>query len=77
MRNEVLTKLEKAYQHLKQNFHDPIIIVHLRSDVGEANVYLSAKDPDRDMYYGRFEIEFADKRQMADIPENNLNGLGL
>lgn len=77
MKNELLAKLEKAYEHLKQNVHDPIIIVHLRSDGGEANVYLSAKDPERDMYYGIFETEFTDKRQMAGIPGNNLKGLGL
>jgi hypothetical protein len=72
MMGELDYKLEEAFGRLKENIENALIIVHLQSDDKEVNIYLIAKQPNEDIYYGILETEFITKKQIAGIPLSNI-----
>lgn len=68
-------RLENAFEDLKEDTTNPLVIAHLQSSDKKANVYLVAKDPNDKMYYGILETEFTDKRQLMGIPESNIRAI--
>lgn len=74
---ELDQKLEDAFENLKANIQNPLVISHLQSDDKEFNIYLIAKDPSTELYYGILETKFIDKRQIAGIPRSNILGIDI
>jgi len=72
---ELNKKLENAFEDLKKDTSNPLVIAQLQSDDKEVNLYLVAKDPNENMYYGILENEFVEERQLAGIPESNIRAM--
>ncbi len=69
-------KLAQAFESLKQDNQNPIIIAQLRDQSCEINVYLIAKYPNEELYEGIIENEeFAHTRHLAAIPISNIEAL--
>ena len=70
-------KLEEAFFGLQGNIDNALIISHLQSEDKEVNIYLIAKQPREDVYFGILETEFIDKKQIAGIPLVNIEALDV
>jgi len=69
------TKLEAAFDDLKKDTKNPLVIAHLKDKDNEVNIYLIAKDPNEEMYYGIIENEFVPQKQIAGIPLSNIKAM--
>ena len=74
---ELKQRLEKAYYDIDNDINKAIVVAKLQSDDLEDTVYLIAKDPKEEMYYGIRENEFMPKKELAGHPLSNLTGCGL
>lgn len=72
---ELKIKLENAFEDFKDNTANPIVITHLQSEGKEVDIYLIAKDPHEEMYYGIMENEFVTKRQIIGMHISNIKAL--
>jgi len=72
---ELIEKLEDAFENFKNDTQNPPIIAHLQSEEAEVNIYLIAKDPKDETYYGIIENEFTYERKIARIPLSNIQDL--
>lgn len=72
---ELKDKLENAFEDLKKDTKNPLVIAHLQSQDEEVDIYLIAKDPNEEMYYGIMENEFVPERQIAGIPLSNIKAM--
>ena len=70
-------RLEKAYYDTNNDIDRAIVIAKLQSDDLEDTVYLVAKEPSEEMYYGIRENEFMTKKILAGHPLDNLTDCGL
>lgn len=75
--SQLKSKLEAAFEDLKKDMQNPLVITHLKSQDGEVNIYLIAKDPNKEVYYGILETEFTAKRQIAGIPLANIRAMDV
>jgi len=73
--SELNRKLENAFENLKSDIQNPLVIAHLQSDDKEVDLYLIAKHPVEDQYFGILETEFTDKKQITQIPLENIIAL--
>ena len=70
---ETKKELELAFEYFIANISDPYIICQIQYEGNEsANVYLIAKDPSKDAYYGIMENAYISKIQMACFPGGNI-----
>jgi uncharacterized protein (TIGR02145 family) len=66
------SKLENAFESFILDTKNPLIIVLLKyPKVGE-QIYLIAKDPSENTYYGIIEGQFSPDKQIFAIPESNI-----
>lgn len=72
---ELREKLEKAFDGLKNDIINPLIIGHLESIDKKENIYLIAKNPEEDLYYGIIENEFITEKKIAGIPYANIQNM--
>lgn len=69
---ELISKLEGAFDSLKADTKNPLIISLLKyPKVGE-QIYLIAKDPNEETYYGIMEGQFVTEKQIFAIPVSNI-----
>jgi len=68
-------KLERAFEDLKKDNKNPLVIAHLKDKDEEVNIYLIAKDPNEEMYYGILENKFVTQRQITGIPLSNIKAM--
>lgn len=73
--NELKIKLENAFEDLKNDTSNLLVIAHLQSKDKEIDIYLIAKDPNEEIYYGIMENEFVSERQIASIPLSNIKAM--
>jgi len=73
--NNLKVKLENAFEDLKKDTANPLVISHLQSQDEEVNIYLIAKNPNEEMYYGIIENVFVAERQLAGIPISNIRAM--
>jgi|TARA_B110000967_G_C18706588_1_gene470548 hypothetical protein len=74
---ELNEKLENAFEDLKKDTPNPMVIAYLQNNDQEVNLYLVTKDPNENMNYGILENEFVDKHQLTGIPESNIRAIEL
>jgi hypothetical protein len=74
---ELNKKLEIAFDDLKENQSNPLVIAHLQSKDRLINFYIIAKLPDSDIYYGIMENEFTEFKIIEGIPLVNFEPLNL
>lgn len=74
---ELNKKLENAFDDLKENQEDPLVITHLQSKDKLTNFYIIAKLPDADIYYGIMETEFSEYKMIEGIPLVNFEPYDL
>jgi hypothetical protein len=69
------TRLEAVFDNFKLDNINPLVIAHLKDNNNKVNIYLIAKDPDEEMYYGIIESEFVGQREIVGIPLANINAM--
>jgi hypothetical protein len=76
---ESLSLLEKAFGDLTSEAHlyNSNIICHLKSDDGEANVYLAGKFLDEEKFIAILETEFSLKRELQIMTWAQIRELGV
>lgn len=72
---ELNTKLENAYEDLEKDIINPLIIARLETKDKKQSIYLIAKHPEEDLYYGILENEYTTKREIAGIPYANIKNI--
>ncbi len=70
-------KLEDAFEDLKANQNDPLVITHLQSKDKLTNFYIIAKLPDAEIYYGILTNEYTQQKIIEGIPLVNFEPLDL
>ncbi len=70
-------KLELAFEDLKLNQTNPLVITQLQSKDKLTNFYIIAKLPDSDLYYGILENEFTQQKIIEGVPLVNFEPLDL
>ncbi|MBO0593123.1 hypothetical protein I2486_17105 [Cellulophaga sp. E16_2] len=75
--SELNRKLENAFDNLKNDVQNPLVISHLQSEDKEVDLYLVAKHPTADAYFGILETEFINKKEIAQLALENIIGLEL
>mgnify|MGYP000933218791 CR=1 FL=1 len=70
---EMKKDLELAFEYFVDNIDSPYIISQIQyKDDESSNVYLIAKEPSKDTYYGIMEGPYISKKQIASFPEVNI-----
>ncbi len=69
------SKLEAAFVDLKKDTKNPLVIAHLKDKHNEVNIYLIAKDPTEEAYYGILENKFMPQRKIMEIPLSNIKAM--
>ena len=69
---QLIKKLESAFDNLKADIKNPLIIALIKYSKEGEQVYLIAKDPDKETYYGIMEGQFAGQKQICAIPVSNI-----
>ena len=72
---ELKKKLENAYEELEKDIVNPLVIAHLETKDKKESIYLIAKHPEEDLYYGILENEYVTKREIAGIPYTNIKNI--
>ena len=69
---QLIKKLESAFDNLKADIKNPLIIALIKYPKEGEQIYLIAKDPDKETYYGIMEGQFAGQKQICAIPVSNI-----
>ena len=69
---ELKTKLESAFEELKADIKNPWVIALLKHPKAGEQIYLIAKDPSEETYYGIMEGQFSPDKQIFAIPVSNI-----
>jgi len=69
---ELKSRLEVAFENFKADINNPWVISLLKHPMIGEQVYLIAKDPNEDTYYGIMEGQFAPNKDIYGIPESNI-----
>ena len=69
---ELKTKLESAFEQLKTDIKNPWVIALLKYPKAGEQIYLIAKDPSEETYYGIMEGQFSPGKQIFAIPLSNI-----
>ena len=69
---ELKTKLESAFEQLKADIKNPWVIALLKYPQAGEQIYLIAKDPSEETYYGIMEGQFSPGKQIFAIPLSNI-----
>jgi uncharacterized protein (TIGR02145 family) len=70
--HELISKLEGAFEALKSDIKNPWVIAQLKYPKPGEQIYLIAKDPNEETYYGIMEGQFSPGRQIFAIPVSNI-----
>lgn len=70
---DLIISLENAYENLKKNTKNPLIIAHFRTKDKLQNLYLIAKDPHENTYFGVIDNQFVFDKQITAIPFENIH----
>ncbi len=69
------TKLEAAYEDWKNGNTNPFVIAHLKDKDDKVNIYLIAKEPEEEIYFGIIENEVIPQRQITDILLSDIKAM--
>jgi hypothetical protein len=69
---ELTTKLEGAFEALKKDIENPWIIALIKYPIDGEQIYLIAKDPNEETYYGINEGQYTTVKQIFAIPTSNV-----
>ena len=69
---ELISKLEVAFEALKTDIKNPWVIALLKYPKAGEQIYLIAKDPSEETYYGIMEGQFSPGKQIFAIPLSNI-----
>jgi len=69
---ELKSRLEEAFENFRADINNPWVISLLKHPMDGEQVYLIAKDPDEDTYYGIMEGQFAPNKEIYAIPVSNI-----
>jgi uncharacterized protein (TIGR02145 family) len=70
--SELISKLEGAFDALKTDIKNPWVIALLKHPKAGEQIYLIAKDPTEETYYGIMEGQFSPGKQIFAIPVSNI-----
>lgn len=69
---ELENNLENAFEDLYNNLETPLVIGHLQSKDKDVNIYLIAKIPDEDTFYGIVETQYNSEKKITGILLENI-----
>ena len=69
---ELKIRLENAFEALKTNIDNPWVIALIKYPIAGEQIYLVAKDPSEESYYGIPEGQYSDGKQIFEIPTSNI-----
>jgi hypothetical protein len=69
---ELISKLEDAFEAFKKDVKNPWVIALLKYPKAGEQIYLIAKDPSKETYYGIMEGQFSPGKQIIAIPISNI-----
>jgi len=73
--SELKTKLENAFEDLKFDTSNPLIIAHLQNKDNKVDIYLIAKEPNEEMYYGIIVNDFESELKIAAFHLSNIKAM--
>jgi hypothetical protein len=73
--NKLKRNLENSYVDFKKNESNPLVGALLQSQDEKIDIYLIAKDPNEETYYGIIRVLGDSKRQIEGIPLSDIKAM--